>query len=135
MIRPSTEADAASIAAIQARCPEAASWAPLAGASYRCDVAIWNGEIAAFLVWRETAPGETEILNLAVDPSARRCGVATQLIQNILERTGGCFLEVRESNLAAQALYRHLGFRQVGTRTNYYSYPPENCIVMKFPSW
>ncbi|MSV29381.1 MAG: GNAT family N-acetyltransferase [Bryobacterales bacterium] len=135
MIRPATGADAASLAEIQACCPEAAAWAPRDDDSSACDVAVLDGRIAGFIVWRETTPGEREILNLAVIPSARRRGLATRLVQNALAAHGDCFLEVRESNLSARAFYHRLGFREVGTRANYYSCPPENGIVMKFSSW
>lgn len=135
MIRPATSADAASLAEIQACCPEAAAWTPQSDDCSACDVAVLEGRIAGFIVWRETAPGEREILNLAVIPAARRRGLATRLIQKALPAHGDCFLEVRESNLSARAFYHRLGFREVGTRTNYYSCPPENGIVMKFSSW
>jgi ribosomal-protein-alanine N-acetyltransferase len=39
-------------------------------------------------------------------------------------------LEVRRSNLAAQALYRDFKFRQVGIRSRYYEDNDEDAIVM-----
>ncbi len=39
-------------------------------------------------------------------------------------------LEVRESNLPAQRLYRTLGFRKVGVRKGYYTRSQENAVVM-----
>jgi ribosomal-protein-alanine N-acetyltransferase len=39
-------------------------------------------------------------------------------------------LEVRRSNAAALALYRDLGYRQVGVRPNYYADEGEDAIVM-----
>jgi len=39
-------------------------------------------------------------------------------------------LEVRKSNLTAQALYRKYGFREIGTRKGYYSDNREDAIVM-----
>ncbi len=42
-----------------------------------------------------------------------------------------CFLEVRESNLAAQSLYAQCGFEPVGKRRRYYSNPPEDALVMR----
>ncbi len=41
------------------------------------------------------------------------------------------FLEVRESNTAAQALYRKLGFVEIGRRSKYYDDPEETAIVMQ----
>ena len=40
------------------------------------------------------------------------------------------YLEVRESNTAAQALYRSAGFSSVGTRKNYYINPVEDAVLM-----
>lgn len=40
------------------------------------------------------------------------------------------FLEVRESNTAAQALYRALGFTSVGRRRSYYRAPREDALVL-----
>jgi ribosomal-protein-alanine N-acetyltransferase len=135
MIRIRNEGDAAAIAAIQARSPDAAPWTPESVAGAVCEVAVLEGAAAGFIVWRETAPGEREILNLAVDPRARRLGIGRRLVERVLEARGECFLEVRESNHGARAFYRTLGFRDAGTRMNYYSGPAENGIVMKFSSW
>lgn len=129
-IRPASRDDLPAIAAIQSASPQASSWEPL---DYDCDVAVEDGIIRGFLVTRRTAPDEAEILNLAVDPSFRRRGIAKILAQNALRTSPGrWFLEVRESNRAAIALYESLGFRPVGTRQNYYEHPPEAAIVMSF---
>ncbi len=102
-----------------------------------CTVAEVNGSIAGFLVSRQTfpsadgAPAEREILNVAVARKFRREGIATALLDNELQRRAIHFLEVRESNLAAQALYRKLGFVEVGRRPQYYNSPRETAIVMK----
>jgi len=39
-------------------------------------------------------------------------------------------LEVRESNVAAAALYEKMGFQRVGVRKNFYSAPQENAVLM-----
>ena len=41
------------------------------------------------------------------------------------------FLEVRESNRAARALYRDLDFQEVGVRVRYYEKPAEDAVVMR----
>lgn len=100
-------------------------------------VALLDGRIAGFLVARETFPGngealpEREILNLAVDAALRRLGVASALLKHELAFGGTHFLEVRESNAAARALYRKFGFVEVGTRRDYYDDPIEKAIVMR----
>jgi ribosomal-protein-alanine N-acetyltransferase len=78
---------------------------------------------------------ELHILNVAVDPSQRRRGVARAVMDATLERgrQRRCVmatLEVRRSNEAALSLYRNLGFRAVGVRPNYYVDEGEDAIVM-----
>jgi len=135
-LRAATPDDLAAIARIQHESPEASQWEPSHYLRYDCVVVEFpNAEIAGFLVSRATAPGEREILNVAVTPAHRRGGLARALMQRELENgSGEWFLEVRESNLAAIRLYRSLGFRQVGRREQYYGPPntPEACIVMRF---
>ena len=104
---------------------------------YECTVAELGGKVVGFLVAHEVFRGgdgarsEREILNLAVAPGLRRQGIASLLLKHELERPATHFLEVRQSNTAAQALYQKFGFKSVGTRRNYYSHPRESAIVMK----
>ncbi len=104
---------------------------------YTCIVAQVDGRVAGFLVSHETAPAagdappEREILNLAVAPEFRRLGIATALLENELKRHAVHFLEVRESNRPAQALYRKCGFIEIGRRPGYYEFPVEAAIVMR----
>jgi ribosomal-protein-alanine N-acetyltransferase len=79
---------------------------------------------------------EMHINNLAVDPRCRRRGVATALLTASLTRARSrgarqAYLEVRVSNLAAQALYRRAGFAAAGTRRRYYSKPVEDAVIMR----
>ena len=79
---------------------------------------------------------EGELANLAVTPAARRGGVAKALLGSVLaecERRGirDLFLEVRESNAAALALYRGQGFEQVGRRESYYRHPSESALILR----
>lgn len=83
--------------------------------------------LTAFVVSR-CAADEAEILSIAVDPAARRRGVASALLAGHLSRLSRAgvahlFLEVDESNVSALALYRRFGFSQVGARTGYYARP------------
>ena len=77
------------------------------------------------------APQEVEILNLAVAPQFRRQGIGQALLAAEIVRGGLYFLEVRESNKAAQALYQKLGFVEVSRRPGYYTNPDEPAIVMQ----
>jgi ribosomal-protein-alanine N-acetyltransferase len=79
---------------------------------------------------------ELRIMNVAVTPPARRQGIARRLIDRALEigREKSAvkgLLEVRASNLAARRLYGALGFREASVRTNYYTHPIEDAILME----
>lgn len=70
------------------------------------------------------APGEEEILLIAVDPVARRKGLGGTLIATLtasarLRGAERLFLEMRENN-PARSLYEAKGFRPIGRRKNYY---------------
>ncbi len=133
-VRAATVEDLAAIAAIQAQSPEASQWDPASYLGYECLVAT-DDRVLGFLVTRQTAPHEREILNFAVDPSARGRGIASALLQVELRRPKNqWFLEVRESNVRAIKLYESAGFRVAGRRESYYRNPPEPGIVMKFDS-
>jgi len=78
---------------------------------------------------------ESEILNIAVSPSERRCGAGSALMKKMLteasERGAAVvYLEVRESNEAAISLYEKFGFSVLGRRKNYYKYPTEDALLM-----
>lgn len=78
---------------------------------------------------------ELRLMNLGVDPSVRRRGIATALLNRTLtfgrERGAGrAVLEVRASNAAALSLYRKAGFHQEGRRGQYYSNPTEDAVLM-----
>lgn len=131
-IRAARRKDLAAIARIQAASPQAACWPPEDYLRQRCQVAELRGAVAGFVAWRELAAGEAEILNLAVDPMHRRRGVATRLLEPLLARRQTTwYLEVRESNAAARALYGKMGFREVGRRSSYYQDTGEAAVVMR----
>jgi len=135
IIRRADAADLQLVAAIQSVSPEAARWPVADYLMYEFTVATCGGTVAGFLVWRRVAEDEYEILNLAVAPEFRRQGIARALLMPLLRLGGGqIFLEVRESNRAAQLFYKSLGFQEVSTRVRYYEGPVESAIVMKFHS-
>ena len=77
---------------------------------------------------------EGYIDNIAVDPNARRHGVADELL-DMFCRFGAAnlaflTLEVRASNEPAIALYRKHGFEEVGRRKDYYTKPKEDAVIM-----
>jgi ribosomal protein S18 acetylase RimI-like enzyme len=128
-VRRAVPADLEAIAAIQEASPEASQWSPADYLSYECLVSADPPQ--AFIVTRCVAPGEYEILNLAVAPSARRGGMARGLLEHVLDASpGSWFLEVRASNRAAIRLYESTGFRRLGSRPGYYQESSEEAIVM-----
>lgn len=83
------------------------------------------------------AADEAEIINVAVSPDARRCGIGRALTQRILDDACALgasvmYLEVRASNTAARALYTVLGFAEIGVRRGYYRAPREDAVLMRF---
>ena len=142
VLRRATEKDIAAIHAI-----EVASFSdPWSAASFRsmlaqpqvrATVALRDGVLVGYAVaW--VIADEAELANLAVAPAARGAGVGAALTRELLsaiDAAGGAtvYLEVREGNSAALALYRGLGFDESGRRKGYYRRPVEDAIVMCRP--
>ncbi len=77
-----------------------------------------------------------EVLNVAVEPPFRGKGLAGQMLDALLIEMAArgvrtAYLEVRESNRAAQALYGSRGFTEIGRRYQYYRRPVEDALVMR----
>ena len=94
-----------------------------------------DGEVCGY-VGSQTVLGETDMMNVAVLPRARRQGIAQRLILELVVRLkqqgSRCLsLEVRPSNAPAVALYQGLGFSQVGRRPNYYRHPKEDGLILR----
>ncbi|MCF7821827.1 MAG: ribosomal protein S18-alanine N-acetyltransferase [Mariprofundaceae bacterium] len=77
--------------------------------------------LAGYLLSRSVLD-EVHIMQIAVAPSHQRRGIAGQLSRMLLNANPGriFLLEVRVSNVAAQALYAKLGFARSGYRKAYY---------------
>jgi ribosomal-protein-alanine N-acetyltransferase len=83
-----------------------------------------------------TSAAELHINNIAVSGAFRQVGLGTQLLRALLARGRAAgattaLLEVRASNIAAQALYGRFGFSVIGERKAYYSDPVETALVMQ----
>lgn len=101
-----------------------------------CWLVAMDGERLAGYVGSQTVLGETDMMNLAVDPDYRRKGLGKELILSLIEalrqRGSRCLtLEVRDSNAPARALYEGLGFQEIGRRKNYYRNPKEDALIYK----
>ena len=100
----------------------------------RCYVAIVDEHIVAALVaW--LLVDELHVATLATHPDFRRQGIAQKLLAHALnlavkEGAVSSFLEVRASNLAAQAMYHKFGYEEVGRRRRYYKDNDEDAILM-----
>ncbi len=140
-IRTGTADDIPAVLRIQSESPEAVPWPAdgytlLLNQGRRLLIATPESEsaIAGFLLYQELPEGDAEVLNLAVDPSLRRRGLATGLLQRLIdERPGAILLEVRETNARARNLYAKLGFQIAGRRKGYYHRPVGDALVLRRP--
>jgi ribosomal-protein-alanine acetyltransferase len=89
--------------------------------------------VLGFLIANQIG-NEWELENIVVAPASRRKGLATGLLTALLTRaretnSARVFLEVRESNQPARALYVRIGFEESGRRKLYYANPPEDAVL------
>ena len=142
LIRPATAADVPAMMALERRAATAAHWsvadyARLFGAgSQYIALVLEEQDVEGFVVARGIGT-EWELENIAVAGAARRRGLATRLLIELLERArrGGArhmFLEVRESNRAARSLYERWDFVESGRRKDYYQDPAEDGVLYRF---
>lgn len=91
--------------------------------SYQSTVIEYQGKVVGFCIFQPVVD-EANLLLMAVDPSVQGKGLGYQLLQHSIELLKNnpvqIFLEVRESNLAAIALYQKADFHQIDLRQNYY---------------
>ena len=98
-------------------------------------VALEDDQVVGY-IGSQTSFGETDMMNVAVDPRFRRRGIAESLIGCLITElknrgSHSLALEVRASNAPAIALYEKLGFQQVGLRKNYYRNPKEDALILR----
>ena len=127
-LEPMREADLAEVAAVESAIYThpwtRGNFADSLRARYQCFTLRSGGALIGYFVLM-VAAGEAHLLNLSVAAAHQRKGHGTALLGEVmrLARELGArtlFLEVRPSNLGAQALYRRFGFRRVGVRRGYY---------------
>lgn len=116
-------------------------WPPLAFLPYLTDrdalafVAEESGIIGFLLALWEGE--EVHIHDLAVAPEHRRRGVGSALLDQLLTAAKGTRrirLEVRASNLAAQAFYKKHGFQEARVLPRYYDDGEDGILMLReFP--
>ena len=141
-IRLATAADVPALMALERRAVTAAHWSVadyarlFAAGSQYIALVLEEQEVEAFVVVRGVGT-EWEIENIAVAGPARRRGLGARLLGELLERVWHAgahhlFLEVRESNRAARALYEKWAFVESGRRKGYYQQPDEDAVLYRF---
>ena len=94
------------------------------------------GRTVVGYVGSQSVMEQADMMNIAVNPDYRRQGIAESLIERLVselkdKQVSSLTLEVRASNAPAIALYRKLGFIQVGKRPNYYRNPREDALILR----
>jgi [ribosomal protein S18]-alanine N-acetyltransferase len=107
-------------------------------AGNHCWVLELNGVMAGYAVL-STAAGEAHLLNLSIAAAWQRRGLGRIFLRYLIDyivknNISAVFLEVRESNAGARALYAQAGFREIGIRRGYYpAYNGrEDAIVLEY---
>ncbi len=103
-------------------------------------LALWivaiDGDKVAGYIGSQAVMGEADMMNVAVLPEYRRCGIGrelvTKLVEALKEKGNYCLtLEVRVSNEPAIRMYEALGFTKIGQRPNYYAKPREDALILR----
>jgi ribosomal-protein-alanine N-acetyltransferase len=98
-----------------------------------CLAAVRDGALIGYLVCSRY-DRVWHLMNVAVEPDLLRQGIASALIEELLERVGDrtaqLTLEVRRSNRSAISLYERFGFRSAGLRRRYYQDNGEDALIM-----
>ncbi len=95
--------------------------------AYRNNFLVYlvDGRVVAYIIFYP----DGHIISIAVKPEYRRRGIGTELVNEVLKRTGGrAMVEVRMSNEGAKKFYRRLGFSLLGIIRGYYG--NEDALVM-----
>jgi ribosomal-protein-alanine N-acetyltransferase len=148
-LRPGALQDLEAIVALERASPEAPHWASAVyeamlgphhpeAVERRLLVAQAPRGLAGFAVASCHADGCGELESVVVNANSRRAGIGRALCAAALDwcRSRGANsveLEVRAGSLGAIALYRQLGFIEVGRRRGYYWDPEEDALLMRAP--
>src|SRR5580692_1967932 len=99
-------------------------------------VAEQGEKVVGFMIY-ELHKSKLHILNFAVNPAQRRCGVGAQMVSKLISKLSShrrtkITLEVRETNLVAQLFFRQQGFRAVRVLRSYYEDSGEDAFLMQY---
>ena len=94
--------------------------------------ALFNNEVVGFIIGQIS--DEINIVSIAVDKEYRNLGIATKLVNTLMEHAknngiNAISLEVAYTNITAYLLYKKLGFTLRRTRKNYYA-DGTDCLEM-----
>lgn len=139
-VRPAHQCDAEAISASEREIfsdpwSESSISDALQNDNYTVLLALSDNCPAGYLI-ASTCVGESELCRIGVTPGFRRSGIAKALLDAFViscrkNSVAEIFLEVRESNHAAIALYRSRGFEEYCRRASYYRLPSEDAIMMR----
>lgn len=139
IITPATAEQLAELAALDAQCNPNPWRVAQFQAAFNAPhdmiyVAQQDGHIVGFIVWQQLFD-EIELHLIATAPHLRRQGIASLLLAQLFQAASKyaiarILLEVRQSNLAAQAFYAAHGFQVCGQRKNYYG-GTEDAVLME----
>ncbi|MDP3685254.1 MAG: ribosomal protein S18-alanine N-acetyltransferase [bacterium] len=95
-----------------------------------------QGERVVGFMFYELHKTKLHVLNFAVHPSWRRCGVGAQMVSKLISKLSSfgrthITLEVRETNLVAQLFFRSQGFRAVRVLRACYEDSGEDAFLME----
>lgn len=107
---------------------------------YQAQMLVQGDQVLGYFVAMQVLD-EVHLLNIAVDPAVQGQGCARLLLDTMdhwarLQSAQWLWLEVRESNTRARAIYELHGYRQVGARKRYYPVhhgERETAIIMSMP--
>lgn len=131
-LRPMTEADLPAVMAIERATFPLDAWSEGMMRGELADmprsrhyvVALLDDEIVAY-AGLAVAADQADVQTIAVLEKHQGTGIGSAMLTELLAEAGRrgareIFLEVRADNPRAQAVYRHFGFEEIGTRRRYY---------------
>lgn len=133
-VRPARAGDVEAVARLEQECLGRDAWSPglvregIAGGLPTVVYLVAEGgagRVEGYAV-ASMAGDVAELQRIAVDPGSRRGGVASALLEGVVEQAGRTeadrlLLEVREDNAGAQAFYASRGFTEIDRRRRYYA--------------